>query len=208
MEYAELRDEVFALFAERLDPECWCYHSTVHTAFVLEDVLTFGRRAGVAAENLELLRIAALFHDTGFIFDPENHEAASAAFARERLSAAGMPAARVAQVERLILATRVPTAPADLLEAVICDADIGQMATGCFLWLGARLRRELARNGMPLEGIAPWQLGVGFGVSAVVGYAALALLVKMLNRGKLALFSWYLYAVGLCVLIWQLYKGL
>ena len=67
---------------------------------------------------------------------------------------------------------------------------------------------KLARNGMPLEGIAPWQLGVGFGVSAVVGYAALALLVKMLNRGKLALFSWYLYAVGLCVLIWQLYKGL
>ena len=151
MEYAELRDEVFALFAERLDPECWCYHSTVHTAFVLEDVLTFGRRAGVAAENLELLRIAALFHDTGFIFDPENHEAASAAFARERLSAVGMPAARVAQVERLILATRVPTAPADLLEAVICDADIGQMATGCFLWLGARLRRELARNGMVFD---------------------------------------------------------
>ncbi len=66
---------------------------------------------------------------------------------------------------------------------------------------------DLFRDGMPLEGMAPWQLGAGFCVSAVVGYGALALLVKMLNRGRLALFSWYLYAVGVGVLLWQLGKA-
>lgn len=39
--------------------------------------------------------------------------------------------------------------------------------------------------------------GVGFALSAVVGYAALALLVSMLRRGKLRYFAWYLSAAAL-----------
>ncbi len=147
MGFHELKKEVFALFAERLDRKRWCYHSLEHTAFVLEDILTFGRASKVTPAELELLRIAALFHDTGYIFDPGDHERASAVFARERLSASGMPDEDIASVERLILATRLPTAPAGLLEELICDADIGQMATGRFLYLGAKLRREMEQGG-------------------------------------------------------------
>ena len=40
-------------------------------------------------------------------------------------------------------------------------------------------------------------LGVGFLVAAVVGYAALAGLIAMLQRGKLGYFAYYLYAAAL-----------
>ncbi len=48
-----------------------------------------------------------------------------------------------------------------------------------------------------------WLLAAGFTVSAAVGYFSLKLLVKLLERGKLAIFSYYLYIVGALVLLLQ-----
>ncbi len=45
---------------------------------------------------------------------------------------------------------------------------------------------------------------LGFAVSAAVGYGSLVLLIRLLKRGKLAFFSWYLYIIGSAVIIWQL----
>jgi undecaprenyl-diphosphatase len=55
-----------------------------------------------------------------------------------------------------------------------------------------------------IGGIPGGALVLGFAVSAVVGYISLQLLVKMLNRGKLSLFSGYLYVIGAAVILWQL----
>jgi undecaprenyl-diphosphatase len=43
---------------------------------------------------------------------------------------------------------------------------------------------------------------IGFVVSAVIGYAALRLLLKLLQKGRLDIFAWYLYLAGASVLIW------
>ena len=51
-------------------------------------------------------------------------------------------------------------------------------------------------------------LAGGFAISAVVGYVSLALLLKLLKRGRLAFFSWYLYAVGTLLLGHLIIKGL
>lgn len=55
-----------------------------------------------------------------------------------------------------------------------------------------------------IGGIPGGALVFGFAVSAAVGYISLQLLVKMLNRGKLSLFSGYLYVIGAAVILWQL----
>lgn len=44
----------------------------------------------------------------------------------------------------------------------------------------------------------------GFAAAAIVGYISLRLLIRMLSRGRLACFSYYLYAVGAAVIVWQL----
>jgi undecaprenyl-diphosphatase len=49
-----------------------------------------------------------------------------------------------------------------------------------------------------------FQLGVGLAVSAVVSYFSLVVLTRLIKRGKLSVFSWYLYALGLGVILWQL----
>jgi undecaprenyl-diphosphatase len=48
-------------------------------------------------------------------------------------------------------------------------------------------------------------LSIGFAVSAVVGYISLTLLVKLLQRGKLQVFAWYLFALGAGLLIWRIW---
>ena len=53
--------------------------------------------------------------------------------------------------------------------------------------------------------IALWMLVMGFVVSAVVGFFALKILLKLLQRGKLQWFSWYLYCVGVLVLLYWAY---
>ena len=52
-----------------------------------------------------------------------------------------------------------------------------------------------------------WGLSaVGFVVSCIVSFAALSLLMKLIRKGKLIWFSWYLYIVGIAVIIWQISK--
>lgn len=49
-------------------------------------------------------------------------------------------------------------------------------------------------------------LALGFVVSMVVGLAALWLLIRMLRRGRLELFAYYLAPLGIAVTTWQLIK--
>lgn len=49
------------------------------------------------------------------------------------------------------------------------------------------------------------RLAVGFAVSFVVGLAALALLIRFVKRGRLAVFAWYLVPLGVAVLAWRLF---
>jgi undecaprenyl-diphosphatase len=48
------------------------------------------------------------------------------------------------------------------------------------------------------------QLALGFVVSLLVGLAALAVLLRMLRRGRLELFVYYLVPLGTAVTAWQL----
>ena len=45
---------------------------------------------------------------------------------------------------------------------------------------------------------------IGFGVAAVSGYLALALLVFIINKNSFGKFAWYCWAVGLAAVIWSL----
>lgn len=48
------------------------------------------------------------------------------------------------------------------------------------------------------------QLAVSLVISAAVSYFSLVLLTRLIKRGKLSVFSWYLYLLGAGVILWQL----
>ncbi|MEV7024642.1 hypothetical protein [Kitasatospora sp. NPDC093558] len=97
------------------------YHTADHLRAVLRHVDAL---AGHAADP-DAVRLAAWFHDAVYRPDRSENEERSAALAVRALTAAGLPAARTAEVERLILLTVThDPAPGDRDGEVLCDADL------------------------------------------------------------------------------------
>ncbi|MFJ8478439.1 hypothetical protein [Kitasatospora sp. NPDC094011] len=97
------------------------YHTPAHLRAVLGHVDAL---AGHAADP-DAVRLAAWFHDAVYRPDRTENEQRSAALAVRALTAAGLPADRVAAVERLVLLTVThDPAPGDRDGEVLCDADL------------------------------------------------------------------------------------
>jgi uncharacterized protein len=124
------------------------YHSLAHTR---DDVApasqTLARLQGVSEGEMLLLVTAAWYHDLGYIERREGHETTSAQIAAEALPAFGYAPAQVEAIVKLILATRLPTAPANWLEGALVDADLSHLGGPEFMERNARLRQELAAFG-------------------------------------------------------------
>lgn len=95
---------------------------------------------------------------------------------------------------------------------VLCGLERGAAATFSFLLAipvigGASLLEllKLCSGKAAAGGVAPSLLLMGFIVSMAVSFGALLLLLKIVRRGKLSWFSWYMFAIGASVIVWQLY---
>ncbi len=99
------------------------YHDFQHTMYVRDASMTLGRKYELNQEELELLELAALFHDTGFTQQYENHEEKSKEIAAEFLRKQEYPPERIKQVNDLIDATKLGVIPKSLLQKVLKDAD-------------------------------------------------------------------------------------
>ncbi len=64
----------------------------------------------------------------------------------------------------------------------------------------------IKKGGASINSEELFVLGVGFTVAALVGYFSLALLLKVLKRGKLTFFGWYVLSVGILTIGWKLYS--
>ena len=65
---------------------------------------------------------------------------------------------------------------------------------------------SLAKLGFQTEEFSFLQLGAGLIVSAATSLATLSLLIHLIRKGKLSWFSWYLFFLGIAVMIWQMLK--
>lgn len=99
------------------------YHDLRHTLSVRDASQELGRRYRLNEEELEMLALAGLFHDTGFTQTYVGHEDASKKIAADFLSKEGYPSEKIEQVSRLIEMTKVGVEPELLLEKIIKDAD-------------------------------------------------------------------------------------
>ncbi|MFT4761828.1 MAG: putative metal-dependent HD superfamily phosphohydrolase [Saprospiraceae bacterium] len=118
------------------------FHQTNHTFAAKDAVQEIGKGEKLSEEELELLTIAALFHDTGFIEVYEGHEEKSQAIAVEYLKKQQYPQEDIETVTRLIAVTELKKAPADLLEKVICDADMAHIGQKKYKGKAENLRKE------------------------------------------------------------------
>jgi predicted metal-dependent HD superfamily phosphohydrolase len=106
------------------------YHDAEHLAEVLTAVDELAPESGPATD-VEVVRLAAWFHDAVYEGRPGDDEEQSAALARAVLTELGVPeprADRVAQLVRITLHHDPP--PGDAEAALLCDADLAVLAAG------------------------------------------------------------------------------
>jgi TolB-like protein/Tfp pilus assembly protein PilF len=119
------------------------YHNTAHVADVLAASLLIAEDQKINADDVKLLRLAALLHDIGFIQSGKDHEAIGAAMARKLLPEFGLSPSEIDVIANMILATRLPQSPMTLLEKILCDADLDYLGRDDFYEIGGRLFVEL-----------------------------------------------------------------
>jgi predicted metal-dependent HD superfamily phosphohydrolase len=133
---------VEALFRAR-KPEWVKFHTFGHARAVAAASEEIGTVCRLTEEDLEVVTLAAWFHDTGYLEGIDGHEEKSVQIATDFLRDNGYPEEKIAQVAGCIRATQMPQNPKNLLEQVLCDADIAHLASERFFEVTELIRSEI-----------------------------------------------------------------
>lgn len=123
-------------------PEKYFYHTLEHTKNVVENAVLIGTGERLSEEEMVVLRIAAWFHDTGYVKTYQGHEAESAKIADNFLMHQYVDPEFRTKVSACILATTYPQNPGCLTEKVLCDADLMHLGQENYFELAAKLFQE------------------------------------------------------------------
>ncbi|SOE21754.1 uncharacterized protein SAMN06298216_2212 [Spirosomataceae bacterium TFI 002] len=140
--FDKVYDEVLDILTSEL-PQYLTYHSVNHTLYVLKMAEYLAWREGLPPEEIELIRLAAIFHDIGFIEGREDHEEKGCRIAREMLSKYEFSEEELEKICGMIMATKIPQKPKNLAERVLADADLEYLSTENFEPVSEMLFKEL-----------------------------------------------------------------
>jgi uncharacterized membrane-anchored protein YitT (DUF2179 family) len=136
--------QTFILEKLRKELPAWLsYHNVEHTEYVIRYAIELGEAENLSEPELKLLHTAAILHDTGFLSTYVGHEEASCGIARQYLPEHGYDKESVEKVCDLIMSTKLPQSPFDILSGILCDADLYYIGTSDYQVFANRLFREL-----------------------------------------------------------------
>ena len=125
------------------------YHNVKHTVDVVTEVELIGWAEGCSYEEILLLKTAALFHDAGHIVAYDNHEFYGTQIAIEILPGFNYTPDQIERICSIIMSTKLPPKPTNLLENIICDSDLDYLGRSDFIPVSNTLYEELkAQNKM------------------------------------------------------------
>ena len=125
------------------------YHTLKHTLDILQNAERIAGSENInSEEDLFLLKIACLYHDSGFLVAYNGHEEESCNIAKKDLPAFDLNKKQVATICSLIRATKIPQNPRNKMEEIICDADLDYLGTPDFFRISNCLYLELKKKGM------------------------------------------------------------
>lgn len=139
--FATIKEHIISRLEKELNPGLG-YHNVAHTLDVLEQAEYIACKEGIRDQHdLLLLKTAAVYHDSGFLFTYRGHEQKSC----EILTADLKDKFSEEDIKRMcgmIMATKIPQSPTNLLEQVICDADLDYLGRDDFEPISTYLYKE------------------------------------------------------------------
>jgi|1048.fasta_scaffold00045_19 uncharacterized protein len=143
MNYRAAKTHILRVLREEL-PMGLSYHGLHHTMDVFEVAGALCKAEGVKGRLAKLVKTAALLHDAGFVTNQHSgHEAQGCAMARTVLPTFGYLESDIEQICGMIMATKIPQSPVNLLEEIICDADLDYLGRSDFHRIAGTLFEEL-----------------------------------------------------------------
>lgn len=119
------------------------YHGWLHTKSAYDAICYLAILENVDVGDLEKLKIAALYHDTGYTDGTEEgHEYKSATIAHQELPSFGIDECDIECICRLIVSTIPEHRPVGILEEIMHDADYEYFGRDYYGYVAELLRKE------------------------------------------------------------------
>lgn len=145
MDYIKAKEFIVHKLEKEL-PKYLTYHSLQHVMDVLHSVDDIASNEEVIGEDLVLLHTAALYHDCGFTVQAKDHEEIGCQIAQKVLPGFNYSPHQIQKICGMIMATKIPQTPHNLLEQIIADADLDYLGRDDFYDIGATLFLELKHS--------------------------------------------------------------
>lgn len=133
---------IFNLFKDKLSSE-YIYHDYLHSLRVVNAVNELIEGENITGQDAVHLKLAAWFHDSGYIYGAENHEEKSCEIFKDFIKENDFNDVSIDAVCHLILATKCNYLPQNLLEMCIKDADFYHFTLENYGDLCGLLKEEL-----------------------------------------------------------------
>ena len=117
------------------------YHTISHIIDVANVCENYIAHYKIDAEIADLIRIAAISHDIGYIISPNDHEELGIIEIKPFLTPL-YSAEQIAVINGMIRATKVPQTPSNLYEQILADADLDYLGRADYDELSEGLFRE------------------------------------------------------------------
>lgn len=122
----------------------YSFHDLQHTISVVKAAHRIGKAMNIEEEELEVLQIAAWFHDLGYDQGKEGHEERGCEYVVNFLKPLGYPSDKLEKIQTVIRSTQLNKTPNTDLEKIICDADLSHLGKRDYWDRCGRIREELA----------------------------------------------------------------
>jgi len=146
VQYNEVEKYILQKLEKEL-PSNLFYHDVRHTMDVRDAAERLAVMENLSADEITLLKTTALFHDAGFIYQYYDNEHLGVKMACDTLPSYGYSGVQITDISKLILSTSIPVNPKNLMERIICDADLDYLGREDFYSISYTLRREWAEYG-------------------------------------------------------------
>jgi uncharacterized protein len=124
------------------------YHSFSHVMDVLQAAITYAEMENISEYETTLLKTAVLYHDSGFIVQIKDHEMVGCDMVQATLPEFEFTDEEIKRIQGMIMATKIPQIPHNILEQIICDSDLDYLGREDFWQIGNNLYKELEIYGI------------------------------------------------------------
>lgn len=142
IQFTDIQEVILDKLEKEL-PDYLYYHNVKHTVDIVTEVELIGWGEGCSDEEILLLKTAGLFHDVGHTVEYDNHEYHGTVIAREMLPKYNYTPEQIDRICAIIMATKLPPRPTNLLENIICDSDLDYLGRSDFIPVSNTLYEEL-----------------------------------------------------------------